>query len=229
MVLFRRNLRMISTAWSFTHPPSTKPGVSMMLRVKPALAREHWSGLVVSDWNALTTATLSPTRELTVELFPTPPFPMTTTVKLSTFCCRSLPSMLISAVCVATGNCCNPVHSRTCWVAVAAICLVPILSKPYYTPKWVDIRHDGQERCLLSLESTSCDKHTILQPFAGVEENRTPKSQQELSHSLPHEIVHVLQHFLSIQRCPIFYKIASDFTTHHRYSESNQWMVVHDP
>jgi hypothetical protein len=49
----------------------------MMLRVKLALERACWKAVVVSDWNALTTATLSSIRELTVELFPAPPFPIT--------------------------------------------------------------------------------------------------------------------------------------------------------
>ena len=56
-------------------------------------------------WNALTTATLSPTKELTVEDLPTPPLPTTRTVSESTLRCRSLPRMECNAVCVATGNC----------------------------------------------------------------------------------------------------------------------------
>jgi hypothetical protein len=36
-------------------------------------------------WNALTLATLSPTMELTVDDFPTPPFPITRIVNVLTF------------------------------------------------------------------------------------------------------------------------------------------------
>jgi hypothetical protein len=106
---------------SFFH----KPRVLMKLRVKLALERACWKAFVVSDWNALTTATFSSIRELTVELFPTPPFPITS----ATFCYRSLRRMLISTVCIAIGNCCNLVHSRTCcWVAVVvAITFVLII------------------------------------------------------------------------------------------------------
>lgn len=70
-------------------------------------------------WNALTTATLSPTKELTVEDLPTPPLPTTRTVSESTLRCRSLPRMVCNAVCVATGNCWIPVHSRASGMVVA--------------------------------------------------------------------------------------------------------------
>lgn len=43
------NLLMISRAWSFTYPPSTSPGVSMIFNVNPALVRDTITGLGASD------------------------------------------------------------------------------------------------------------------------------------------------------------------------------------
>jgi hypothetical protein len=42
-------LFMISTACSLMYPPSMSPGVSIMLKVKPALVRLHIIGLRPSD------------------------------------------------------------------------------------------------------------------------------------------------------------------------------------
>jgi hypothetical protein len=63
-----------------TVSPSSKPGVSMTVNVKPADVREMTSGLGVSLWNAETLATLSLNSELAVELFPAPLFPSSKTV-----------------------------------------------------------------------------------------------------------------------------------------------------
>ena len=45
---------MIRRAWSLTNPPSTRPGVSIMLSVNPNLVRETNIGLGVSDWKTIT-------------------------------------------------------------------------------------------------------------------------------------------------------------------------------